>query len=70
LDTNCLSVTGDTIERVKICKQYLKIFSRTNGPNSIKLGTSYPWLKRIQVVQIKGKFLSKWEIITKNVKRG
>jgi hypothetical protein len=35
--------------RVKIPRTFLKIFSRTRRPNSIKLGTNYPWMKGIQV---------------------
>jgi hypothetical protein len=32
---------------------FLKIFSRSSKPNSIKLGTNYPWLKReFKFVQI------------------
>jgi hypothetical protein len=49
------SQMGDNSERVKIHWQILKIFFfRTNGPNSIKLGTNYLWVKEIQVCSIKG----------------
>jgi hypothetical protein len=42
--------SGDNSERVKIHRKFLKIFfSRTSRPKSIKLGTNYPWVKRIQV---------------------
>jgi hypothetical protein len=46
---------GDNSERVKIhgiLKK--KIFSRTSGPNSIKFGTNYPWMKGIQISSYKG----------------
>jgi hypothetical protein len=47
-EERCPSLRGDNSERVKIHKRYLKIFfSRTSGPLSIKLGTNYPWAKRI-----------------------
>jgi hypothetical protein len=37
-------------ERLKIHQKFLKIFfSRTKWPNSIKLGTNYPWIKGNQV---------------------
>jgi hypothetical protein len=41
---------GDNNERVKIHRKFLKIlFSRTSWPKSIKLGTNYSWVKKIQV---------------------
>jgi hypothetical protein len=44
------SPRGDNSERVKIHRQFLKIFfSRTSRPKSIKLGTNYLLVKRIQV---------------------
>jgi hypothetical protein len=52
------SPKGDNSERVKIHRKFLKIFfSRTRRPKSIKLGTNYPLVKRIQA-------LFKGEIIT------
>jgi hypothetical protein len=49
------SPRGDNRERVKLHSKFLKIFFfRTNRPNSIKLGTNYPWIKEIQVCSIKG----------------
>jgi hypothetical protein len=45
--------------------KFLKIFSRTSKPESIKFGTNYPWVNGLQVVQIKGQALFKGEIITK-----
>jgi hypothetical protein len=45
---------GDNSKRVKIRWKFLKIFSRTRKPNSIKLGTNYPWVKGIQVHTNKG----------------
>jgi hypothetical protein len=40
------SSRGDNSERVKIHCKFLKIFFfRTSRPNSIKLGTHYPWVK-------------------------
>jgi hypothetical protein len=42
-------------ERVKIHCKFLKIFfSRTSRPNSIKLGTNYPWENGMQVCSNKG----------------
>jgi hypothetical protein len=49
-----LSLRGDNSERVKIHRKFLKIFSRTSRPKSIKLGTNYPLVKRIQVCSNKG----------------
>jgi hypothetical protein len=43
------SPRGDNRERIKIHWKFLKIFFRTSRPNSIKLGTNYPWVKGIQV---------------------
>ena len=40
---------GDNYEKVKIHLQNLKIFSRTTGPISTKLGTKHPLVKGIQV---------------------
>jgi hypothetical protein len=49
------SLRGDNSERVKIHRKFFKIlFSRTSGPKSIKLGTNYPLVKRIQVCSNKG----------------
>jgi hypothetical protein len=45
---------GDNRERVKIHRKFLKIFSRTSRPKSIKLGTNYPLVKRIHVCSNKG----------------
>jgi hypothetical protein len=41
--------------RVKYTENLKKIFfSRTSRPNSIKLRTNYPWVKRIKVCSNKG----------------
>jgi hypothetical protein len=48
------SPRGDNSKRVKLHLIFLKIFSRTSRPNSIKLGTNYPWVKGIQVYSNKG----------------
>jgi hypothetical protein len=48
------SLRGDNSERVKIYRIFLKIFSRTSSPKSIKLGTNYPLVKIIQVCSNKG----------------
>jgi hypothetical protein len=54
---------GDNSVRVKIQGTFLRIFfSRTSRPKSIKLGTNYLLVKKIQ---IKGQALFKGEIITK-----
>jgi hypothetical protein len=50
-----LSPRGDNSERVKIHSKFFKIsFFRTSRPNSIKLGTNFPWVKGIQVYSNKG----------------
>jgi hypothetical protein len=36
-------------KELKYTENFFKIFSRTSTPNSIKLGTNYPWVKEIQV---------------------
>jgi hypothetical protein len=41
------SPRGDNSERVKMHCTFLKIFSRTSRPKSIKLGTNYPCMKGI-----------------------
>jgi hypothetical protein len=51
---DCPSPKEDNSERVKIHWKFLKIFSRTSRPKSIKLGTNYPWVKGIQVFSNKG----------------
>jgi hypothetical protein len=48
------SPRGDNSETVKIHIKFLKIFSRSSSPKSIKLGTNYPLVKRIQVCSNKG----------------
>jgi hypothetical protein len=49
------SPRGDNSKRVKIHRNFFKIFfSITNRPKSIKLGTNYPLMKRIQVCSHKG----------------
>jgi hypothetical protein len=49
------SPRGDNSKKVKIHSKFLKIFFfRTNGPNSMKLGTNHPWVKGIQVCSNKG----------------
>jgi hypothetical protein len=35
-------------------RKFLKSFSRTGRPKSIKLGTDYPWVKGIQLCSNKG----------------
>jgi hypothetical protein len=42
------SPRGDNSEKVKMHWKCLKIFfSNTSKPNSVKLGTNYPWMKGI-----------------------
>jgi hypothetical protein len=44
------SLRWDNSKRVKIHWKFQKIFfSRTSRPNSIKLGTNYPWVNGMQV---------------------
>jgi hypothetical protein len=41
---------GDKSKRVKIHGKFLRIFfSRTSRPKSIKLGSNYPLVERIQI---------------------
>ena len=40
---------GDNSKNVKLYWKYFKIFSRTIGPISTKLGTMNPWMEGIQV---------------------
>ena len=60
----------DNWEKIKINSQLLKIFSRTTGPISTKLGTKYPWVKGIQVCSNEGprpfQRGDNWEIIKIN----
>jgi hypothetical protein len=48
------SARGDNSKSVKKPLIFLKIFSRTSKPNSIKFGTNNPWVKGIQVCSNKG----------------
>ena len=55
----------DNWEKVKINRQLLKIFfSRTTGI-STKLGTKYPGVKGIQVIQIEGHARTSGQILPK-----
>jgi hypothetical protein len=45
---------GDNSVRVKIHGKFLRIFSRTSRPKSIKLGTNYSLVKKIQISSAKG----------------
>jgi hypothetical protein len=67
---DCPSPRGNNSESVKIHWKFLKIFSRTSGPNSIKLGTNYPWVKGIKVCSNKGPNLLQRGDNHKNVKIG
>jgi hypothetical protein len=59
------SPRGDNSKRVKIHRNFIKIFSSgTRRPKSIKLGPNYLLVKRIQVCSNKGPCLLKPEIIT------
>jgi hypothetical protein len=51
---DCPSPRGGNSKRAKIHWNFLKIFSRTSEPKSIKLGTYYPCVKGIQVCSNKG----------------
>jgi hypothetical protein len=52
---DCPSPRGDNSESVKIHWKFFKIFFfKTSRPNTIKLGTNYPWMKGIQFSLIKG----------------
>jgi hypothetical protein len=57
-------------KRVKIHWKSLKIFSRTSGPKSIKLGTYHTWVKGIQVCSNKGPGPLQMGDNRKNVKMG
>ena len=46
--------SGDNYEIAKTYWRNLKIFSRTTGPISTKLGTKHPWVKEIQVCSNEG----------------
>jgi hypothetical protein len=48
------SLRGDDSKRDKIHRKFFKILFRTSRPKSIKLGTNYPLMKRIQVCSNKG----------------
>jgi hypothetical protein len=50
---------GDNHKNVNMGWGYLKIFSKTTGPNSIKLGTNYLKAKGIQIYPNKGKIFTK-----------
>jgi hypothetical protein len=67
---NCPSPRGDNSKRVDMNWNIFKIFSTTSWPNSIKLGTNYPWVKGIQVCSIKGPGLLQRGDNHKNVKMG
>jgi hypothetical protein len=50
----CPCQKGDNSKRVKIHRKFIKIFSRTSRPISIKLGVNHFWVKEIL------KFSNKW----------
>jgi hypothetical protein len=60
-------ITKDKKQKQKRC---FEIFSRTNRPISIKLGTHHPWVRELKFVQRKGQVFSRGEIITKMQKKG
>jgi hypothetical protein len=63
------SPRGDNSEGVKIHWEFFKIISsRTSPPNSIKLGTNYPWVKGIQFCSNEGQYPLQRRDNTKNVK--
>jgi hypothetical protein len=65
------SPRGYSSERVKIHWKILRIFfSRTSGPNSIKLSTTYSWVKGIQVFSNKAPGSFQRGDNHKNVKMG
>jgi hypothetical protein len=52
---DCPSPRGDNSKRVKIHRNFLKIFfHRTTEPSLTRLGTNYPWEKGIQVCSNEG----------------
>jgi hypothetical protein len=51
-------------------KFFRNLFSRTSWPNSIKLGSDYPWVKGIQVCSNKGPGPLQREDNHKNVEMG
>jgi hypothetical protein len=64
------SPRGDNSKRVKIHRKFLKIFYRTRRPKSIKLGTNYPLVKRIQVCSNKMPGLLQRGDNHRNVRKG
>jgi hypothetical protein len=64
----CPSPRGDNSKRVKIYKNYFKIFSRTTGPISTRFGTNHPWGEGIQVSSNKGRSPSPRRNNSKSVK--
>ena len=48
---------GDNYEIAGSITKFKKIFSRTTGPISIKLGTRHHWMMRIQVCSNEGSHL-------------
>jgi hypothetical protein len=65
------SPRGYNSERVKIHWKCVNIlFTRTSWPNSIKLGTNYPWVKGIQICSNKGRSPLQKGDNHKNVKMG
>jgi hypothetical protein len=68
---DCSSPRGDNSKSIKIHWKFLKIFfSITSWPNSIKLGTNYPWVKGIQFCSNKGPSPLQRGDNRKNVKMG
>ena len=50
----CFTPRGGNSKRVRMHWKSLKIFSRTSGPISIKLGTNHSWVKEILNCSNKG----------------
>jgi hypothetical protein len=67
---DCPSQRGDNHKRVKIHWKFLKIFSGTSRPISIKLGTNHPWVKWILNCSNKGPGPLKTGDNHKNAKNG
>ena len=52
-ESQCPFPRGDDNIIVEILLSSLKIFFRTTGPFSTKLGTKHPWMRKINILPIR-----------------
>ena len=59
----------DKVKHLNSWTQYKKIFIRTTGSISTKLGTKHPWMKGIEIYSNKWSQPFQWEMIKKEQRK-